>query len=123
VLRPREGSALAESVGLAALGHHGRKRISRLVTLPDYQGLGIGMRLAERVCEDQSSRGFRLSIATSHPAVIGYCNSSPQWRPLGIKRLGGTWQRMEGRSVAGSTGRGVASFEWERESERGASAP
>ncbi|MFN0018872.1 MAG: GNAT family N-acetyltransferase [Pirellulaceae bacterium] len=107
-----DGRPVAFCAALAQLGCRGRKRISRLVTLPDYQGLGIGLRLAERVCEDQSTRGFRISIATSHPAVIGYCTSSPQWRPLGIKRLGGTRQRVEGRNVAGSTGRGVASFEW-----------
>ena len=112
-----EGRPVAFCAALAQLGHRGRKRISRLVTLPDYQGLGIGLRLAERVCEDQSSRGFRVSIATSHPAVIAYCRSSPHWLPLGIKRLGGTRQRVEGRSVAGSTGRGVASFEWEGETE------
>jgi energy-coupling factor transporter ATP-binding protein EcfA2 len=116
-----EGRPVAFCAALAALGHRGRKRISRLVTLPDYQGLGIGLRLAERVCEDQSARGFRISIATSHPAIIARCRSSPKWRPLGIKRLGGTRQRVEGRSVAGSTGRGVASFEWR--GKRGASAP
>lgn len=116
-----EGRPVAFCAALAQFGHRGRKRISRLVTLPDYQGLGIGLRLAERVCQDQSSRGFRISITTSHPAIISYCNSSPKWRPLGIKRLGGTRQRLEGRSVAGSTGRGVASFEWT--GERGASAP
>ena len=103
---------VAFCAALAALGHRGRKRISRLVTLPDYQGLGIGMRLAERVCEDQTSRGFRISIATSHPAVIAYCTASPHWKSMGVKRLGGTRQRIAGRSVQGSTGRGVASFEW-----------
>ncbi len=112
---------VAFCAALAALGHRGRKRISRLVTLPDYQGLGIGMRLAERVCEDQTARGFRISIATSHPAIIAYCRTSPKWRPLGIKRLGGTRQIVEGRNVSGSTGRGVASFEWR--CEQGASAP
>ena len=107
-----EGRPVAFCAALAQLGHRGRKRISRLVTLPDYQGLGIGLRLAERVCEDQTARGFRISITTSHPAIIACCRSSPLWRPAGIKRLGGTRQRVEGRSVAGSTGRGVASFEW-----------
>jgi hypothetical protein len=82
------------------------------------------MQLAERVCQDQSARGFRLSIATSHPAVIAYCRASPKWRPLGIKRLGGTRQQLAGRPVTGSTGRGLASFEWtasrgRREEDRG----
>src|SRR5262245_3042321 len=31
---------------LSLLGYRGRWRISRIVTLPDYQGIGIGMRLA-----------------------------------------------------------------------------
>jgi GNAT superfamily N-acetyltransferase len=110
--RLSDGRPVAFCAALASLGHRGRKRISRLVTLPDYQGLGIGLRLAERVCQDQSARGFRISIATSHPAIIARCRSSPQWRPLSLKRLGGTRQRIEGRNVAGSTGRGVASFEW-----------
>ena len=38
---------------VALLGRKGHKRISRIVTLPDFQGLGVGMRLAERVAEHQ----------------------------------------------------------------------
>ena len=32
---------------LPLFGYKGRRRISRIVTLPDYQGLGIGVRLME----------------------------------------------------------------------------
>jgi GNAT superfamily N-acetyltransferase len=97
---------------LGQIGHPGRKRITRLVTLPQFQGLGIGMRLAEHVCSLESERGFRMSIATSHPAVIDGCRRSCRWRCLGIKRCGGTRQTIRGRPLAGSTGRIVAAFEF-----------
>jgi GNAT superfamily N-acetyltransferase len=100
---------------LAQIGHRGRKRITRLVTLPQFQGLGIGLRLAEYVCRCESSRGFRVSIATSHPAVIAACRRSPRWRYLGIKRCGGTPQRIGRRRLRGSTGRIVAAFEYRNE--------
>ncbi len=100
---------------LGQIGHPGRKRITRLVTLPQFQGLGIGMRLAEHVCRLEQERGFRVSIATSHPAVIDVCRRSPRWRYLGIKRCGGTPQCIRGRRLAGSTGRIVAAFEFNAE--------
>ncbi|HUE71612.1 MAG TPA: GNAT family N-acetyltransferase [Pirellulaceae bacterium] len=100
---------------LGQIGHAGRKRITRLVTLPQFQGLGIGMRLAEYVCRLEAERGFRVSIATSHPAVIASCRRSPRWKYLGIKRCGGTPQCIRGRRLAGSTGRIVAAFEFSAE--------
>jgi GNAT superfamily N-acetyltransferase len=97
---------------LGQIGHRGRKRITRLVTLPQFQGLGIGLRLAEHVCRSECRRGFRVSIATSHPSVIAACRNSPRWRYLGIKRCGGTPQRIGRRRLRGSTGRIVAAFEY-----------
>jgi GNAT superfamily N-acetyltransferase len=100
---------------LGQIGHAGRKRITRLVTMPQFQGLGIGMRLAEYVCRLEAARNFRVSMATSHPAVIACCRRSPRWRYLGIKRCGGTPQCVGGRRLAGSTGRIVAAFEFNAE--------
>ena len=97
---------------LGQIGHPGRKRITRLVTLPQFQGPGIGMRLAEHVCRREAARGLRVSIATSHPPVIASCRRSPRWRYLGIKRCGGTPQCIRGRPLVGSTGRIVAAFEF-----------
>ena len=107
-----DGRPAAFCAVLGQIGHRGRKRITRLVTLPQFQGLGIGMRLAEHVCRRESQRGFRVSIATSHPAVIAACRRSPRWRYLGIKRYGGTPQRIGRRRLRGSTGRIVAAFEY-----------
>ena len=36
---------------VSLIGRKNRWRISRIVTLPDYQGIGIGMAVAEAVAE------------------------------------------------------------------------
>lgn len=95
------------------LGKPGHKRISRIVTLPDYQGLGIGMRLAERVSDFARLQGARVSITASHPAVIGACRRSARWQLRSYKPLGNvSRQRFEQRVIRGSAGRGVATFEY-----------
>jgi GNAT superfamily N-acetyltransferase len=98
---------------VAALGQRGQKRISRLVTLPDYQGLGIGLRLAERVAEHARLQGTRVSITASHPAVISACRHSPAWQLRSWKPLGNlSRQRFAQRAIPNSAGRGVATFEY-----------
>jgi GNAT superfamily N-acetyltransferase len=98
---------------VAQLGRKGCKRISRLVTLPDYQGLGIGQRLAECVADHACSQGWRVSITTSHPAVIGACRKSSLWRLRSWKPLGYLWrQKIAERAIPSSAGRGVASFKY-----------
>ena len=56
---------------VAMLGRKGHKRISRIVTLPDFQGLGIGMRLVECVCEHQRGRaGDHADGSWENPAHV-----------------------------------------------------
>jgi GNAT superfamily N-acetyltransferase len=45
------------------------KRIHRLVTLPDYQGVGIGTRLLNVVADHYKKQHFRVRIITSTPAL------------------------------------------------------
>lgn len=45
------------------------KRVTRLVVLPDYQGVGIGKRLLNWVGEYYKSQGFRIILTTSHPSI------------------------------------------------------
>lgn len=97
---------------VSQFGWKGRKRIARLVTLPDYQGLGIGMRLLERVCEHESARGFAISITASHPALLAACRRSPRWRCTQFKPHGHNRRQVQERRVATSHGRCVATFEW-----------
>jgi GNAT superfamily N-acetyltransferase len=97
---------------LATLGAKRTKRITRLVVLPQFQGLGIASRLAEVVADHERSKGFRMTITASHPAIVAWCSRSPKWRYLGLKKTGSTRQQMGTRAIRCSTGRAVASFEY-----------
>ena len=105
-----DGAAAAFCAVVGQPGCPGRKRISRLVTLPNFQGLGIGMRLAERVAEYQQRRGFTVGITASHPAIIAHCRRSPRWRAGRVKYLGAAPHQLGRRSIPTSSGRGVAAF-------------
>ena len=65
-----EGSPVAFCATLSLIGWKDRWRISRVVTLPDYQGIGIGMAVAEAVAELHRGEGHRLNVTASHPALL-----------------------------------------------------
>jgi GNAT superfamily N-acetyltransferase len=106
-----EGMPVAFCATLPVIGRPQRWRISRLVTLPDYQGIGVGMKVAEAVGDVHRERGERFTITASHPAVIAHCRDSPNWLTSEVKRTG---SRPHGiiRSYRGSAGRAVISFEY-----------
>jgi GNAT superfamily N-acetyltransferase len=93
------------------LGRRGHWRITRLVTLPDFQGIGVGMRVAEAVAAAYAARGLRMNLAGSHPAVIGHCRRSLQWRTVSVRT-----PRRPGRHVDPTyrlpNNRAVVSFEY-----------
>lgn len=45
------------------------KRISRIVVLPDYQGIGIAKKLINYVAELYIADKWRVTLVTSHPAM------------------------------------------------------
>lgn len=53
----------------------------RTVILPDYQGLGIGVRLSDAVAELHHRQGFRYFSKTAHPRMGEYRNKSALWKP------------------------------------------
>ena len=55
------------------------KGVSRLVTLPDWQGLGLAMVLVERLGEAYRALGKRLRTYPAHPALIRAFDNSPKW--------------------------------------------
>ena len=61
--------ATAFCATLPVIGRRKHWRISRIVTLPDYQGIGIGMRVAEAVAEQHRAEGHRFNVTASHPAL------------------------------------------------------
>jgi GNAT superfamily N-acetyltransferase len=107
----REPVAFCAVVGV--LGCQGMKRIQRLVTLPEFQGMGIGGKLLDTVAAHEWQQGFRVTITASHPAVIAHCGRSELWRCGAVKKTGSTRQTFQGREVPSSSGRAVVAFEFE----------
>jgi energy-coupling factor transporter ATP-binding protein EcfA2 len=101
---------------LAQPGRRGRWRISRLVVLPDYQGLGVGVRFATSLAEHYRREDRLLSITTSHPAMIAGLQRSRCWRASSVKKTGYAVQQGARRGVltgyvqSASQGRGVVTF-------------
>lgn len=56
-------------------------REHRTVVLPDYQGLGIGVRLSDAVAEIHIRQGKRYFSKTANPRMGGYRDNSLLWRP------------------------------------------
>lgn len=54
-------------------------RIHRLVILPDYQGLGIGVKLLEQITYLYSSKGATIYIRTSHIKLANHLLTSKDW--------------------------------------------
>ena len=62
------------------------RAISRLVTHPDYQGIGLAMILADSLGAAYKHRRVRLRMNMTHPALIRTVYKSPCWKM--IKRSG-----------------------------------
>lgn len=56
------------------------KRVSRLVILPDYQGIGIGTAFLRHVGAIYSDAGFDFRITSSAKNVLHSLNKSPNWK-------------------------------------------
>jgi len=97
---------------LPTIGRRGHWRITRMVTLPDFQGLGIGMRVAEAVCDLHAAQGHRVNVTSSHPALIAHCRKSPCWRTARVLKTGSASARRFIGNYRGSGGRAVVSFEY-----------
>ena len=69
------------------------RRFTRIVTLPDYQGIGIGMRAVAAVAELHRAEGLRINVTSSHPALIRHCRHSPLWKTVNVRKTGGSARR------------------------------
>jgi ABC-type ATPase involved in cell division len=55
------------------------KGVSRLVTLPDYQGLGLALILADKLGAAYKANGWRLHTYPAHPSLVRAFDKSPRW--------------------------------------------
>ncbi|GHT13128.1 hypothetical protein FACS1894170_08760 [Planctomycetales bacterium] len=81
------GTAAAFCAVIPQYGQRHWYRISRIVTLPDYQGIGIGSRFMEAVGDIYLQRGSRFSITGTHRSVIEHCRRSNRWRLINVNKL------------------------------------
>lgn len=75
---------------------HNLRRGHRTVTLPDYQGVGIGNALSAHVASMWKALGFRAMSTTSHPSMVRSRARSTLWRmhrPPGRTAGGGMMSR------------------------------
>lgn len=56
------------------------KGVSRLVTLPDWQGLGLALSLVDQLGALYRAAGLELRTYPGHPALIRSFDRSPAWR-------------------------------------------
>ena len=106
-------SPVAFCATLPLIGRHNHWRITRLVTLPDYQGVGIGMHTAEAVAELHRADNKRINITASHPAVIAHCRGSPRWHSSRLNRTGSRRASPRYHNYRPTQPRPVVTFEFD----------
>jgi ABC-type nitrate/sulfonate/bicarbonate transport system ATPase subunit len=94
---------VAFSAWLHQMTRNGGRREHRTVTLPDYQGVGIGMALSDFCASLWSGLGERATSTTTHPAFTAARQRSPRWhmnRPPSLARARGERRRPGLRHAA-----------------------
>lgn len=81
----------------------GKKRVHRLVVLPDYQGIGIGTHFINEVAKMVTARGYEVNLTTTTPALVGALRKSNDWL---LARYGRAtdgnkgWQRYKNNNLS-----------------------
>jgi GNAT superfamily N-acetyltransferase len=84
-------------------------RIHRIVTLPDFQGVGVGNALMEQVAGALVSLGKKPLITTSHPGLSASLNRSRDWM---LTRSPGRLSAGKRSVSGGATSRNTAGFRY-----------
>lgn len=56
-----------------------RKRVHRLVVLPDYQGIGIGTSFIKEIAKIYTRKGFEFNLTTTTPALVVALKKDKEW--------------------------------------------
>ena len=92
------GNRIAAFAGMLHRPHPRVKDImgcSRLVTLPDWQGLGLAMILIEKLGSAYKAIGKRLHTYPAHPALVRSFDKSPTWK---MEKRPGKFSAHDGRT-------------------------
>jgi ABC-type lipoprotein export system ATPase subunit/predicted acetyltransferase len=88
------------------------KRVTRFVTLPAYQGLGIGTNILNKIAHHYRQKRNRFVITTSHPALMYKLNKISSWRCISSLSRN---NKHEGKDMndTSSSNRKTATFEYD----------
>lgn len=86
--------------------------LSRLVTLPDWQGLGLAMILAEKLGAAWKAIGDRFHTYPAHPSLIRSFDRSPLWA---MERRPGVFSSRNAGTAGSHGGRPCAVFSYRGE--------
>ncbi len=78
---------------LPVIGYAGRRRITRIVVRPDFQGVGVGRAVLNAV----AAMYPQMSITTGHPAMIAVLKNDANWKCIAVKKNGYAVHRGDGR--------------------------
>jgi ABC-type polar amino acid transport system ATPase subunit len=109
-----DGEPVTFCATLPLITRKNHRRFTRIVTLPDYQGMGIGMRVVAAVASLHRGEGLRINVTSSHPALIRHCRRSADWKTVNVRTAASACRRPRSRfpNYRGSAGRAVVSFEY-----------
>lgn len=84
-------------------------RTHRVVTLPDWQGLGLAMVLSDRLGAEYKAAGKRLHASPAHPAFVRSYDRSTNWK---LTKKPVLVEPTRSKKVGGFGGRPCAIFEY-----------
>lgn len=99
----------------AAMCCYGQKntwRLSRTVVLPDFQGMGIGCKVADCIARILSNEGKVVSSSLSHPALIAHRKNSKNWKCIQVFPYGRRATGIAKEGAGGTLGRPSATFRY-----------
>lgn len=104
-------------------------RIARIVVMPEWQGVGIGLRFVNTVARDwlrgnnRYGLPLRSRVSTSHPGLIASMVRHPSWDFVSSRLLGAPVNDVHRQSrqfgIYGGHFRATATFEYAREHDPG----
>ena len=89
------GGELCCHMAVAPRFNNGTYRGTRLVTMPEWQGVGIATTFLDWVAEyhlqgnGRKGRKYPMDFHTSHPGLCAYFRSSPKWTQISAATHGG----------------------------------
>jgi GNAT superfamily N-acetyltransferase len=69
----------------------GWKRVHRMVVLPDYQGIGIGIKFIDEISKGYMDEGWKVNLTTTTPALVGGLSRNDKWNLVRAGRSKSTY--------------------------------